>query len=241
MNHMETILEATPVFPAAPAVTGSFFELILRQPRRLDRLLRDEGQLFPAIQQLLLLAVVGLAAHGLAMGIAAQALGRGHCDTLGAFWARGNPALWMPLAMVGAFLGALCICLPSFYFYTQLAGLDASFRQVTALALRGQAVSSVMLLGTLPVFVATALARGAGVAFTGDGVMLFGALLPFLVGLTGIHALYRGFVGLAEQLPPTHLRRGHYLRRMMLCWVAIFAVISPIALARLFDALGSWL
>ena len=64
---------------------------------------------------------LGLAAQGLTVGR------RRWCSTVASTSAsprsRARPvALWMPLAFVVAFLGALSICLPSFYFYTQLSG-----------------------------------------------------------------------------------------------------------------------
>lgn len=225
---------AAPALPADPELPG-MFELILRGQRRLDALLRDEAALPAVIQRLLALSVLGLAVHGLVVGAAAQLLA--HAD-LGAFFARGTPALWMPLAFTFAFLGALCICLPSFYFYTQLSGLDASFRLVTAQALRAQATTSVLMLGVLPFYAAWILGHLVGLLDGADHALSLGMGLPFVVGLAGIRAVYQGFCALAGYLPVTHQRRGNFLRRLVLCWGAVYSVIAPIALYRLADALA---
>src|SRR5687768_8918187 len=116
------------------------FDLILRGQQRLSALLADERELPAIIKKLLMLSILGMLVHGVVVGAVTEALSAraGHelADFIG-----GRPMIWMPPAFVIAFLGALSICLPSFWFYTQLAGLDASFRLVTAQALRAQATT----------------------------------------------------------------------------------------------------
>ncbi|WP_224365410.1 hypothetical protein [Hyalangium versicolor] len=212
------------------------FDLILRGEAHLHRLMRDEAGLPEIIQKLLALSVLGLTVHGGVLGLAASLFPASHSL---AWYQSGHPVVWMPLALVGAFLGALCICLPSFYFYTQLSGLDASFRLVTAQALRAQATKSVLLLGVIPFYAAWLLGTVVGV-FDAPGTALFAGLcLPFVVGLLGIRAVYRGFCDMAEHLPITHKRRGHFLRRLVLCWGAVYTAVAPVALYRLGEALGS--
>ncbi|QDG52414.1 hypothetical protein FIV42_17195 [Persicimonas caeni] len=212
-----------------------FFELVLSEGRPMDDLVMDEGQLASTVQKLLLLSVFGLGFYGVVVGLAAQT------STLGTWFTAGTPTLWMPLAFSGAFLAAIGICLPSFYFYTQLAGLDASFRLITAQSLRVQARTSVVLLGVLPFY--TALALGIGVGFDlglgANGVVLVGMWLPFAVGLVGIAALYRSFKRLVERLPITHERRGNIMLRLVLCWGAVFSTVAPVALWRLGEFLGT--
>ncbi|MDY7229690.1 hypothetical protein [Hyalangium rubrum] len=228
----------SPVLPtpeAPPSPVPGMFDLILRGEMRLHRLLRDEAGLPEVIQKFLALSVLGLTIHGVVLGLAAELFAPSHA--LG-WYQTGHPVVWMPLAFIAAFLGALCICLPSFYFYTQLSGLDASFRLVTAQALRAQATMSVLLLGVLPFYTAWLLGTVVGV-FDAPGTALFaGMCLPFAVGLLGIRAVYRGFCDLAEHLPITHQRRGNFLRRLVLCWGAVYTVIAPVALYRLGEALG---
>jgi hypothetical protein len=211
------------------------FDLLMRGPRALDALLLDERELPRTTQRLLLLSLLGLLVHGLVLGATAHMLPP---QFAGPFSSRGNPALWMPLAFAGSFLGALAICLPSFWFYTQLSGLDASFRLVTAQALRTQATTSVLLLGILPFYAAYALACAVHL-LDGACVMAVGYALPFAMGLFGVHALYQAFAELAQRLPRTHARRGNFLLRMVLAWAAVYSVVAPVMLWKLGQALGS--
>src|SRR4029079_12471485 len=131
-----------------------------------------------SIQGMLMLSTIGLAIHGAVVGFAEEMLSPG-------FFGHGHPAAWLPLALVGAFVGASAVCLPSFYFYTQLSGLDASFRLVTAQALRVQAKTSELLLAALPFYVALALGGAVQHRMDSEPIVLIGLALPFLVGLLG--------------------------------------------------------
>lgn len=207
----------------------SMFDVILRGKGELDERMKDERALPEIVQRLIGVSVLGLAVHGAVVGLVEDLL------------AGGQPVavLWMPFAFVIAFIGALCICLPSFWFYTQLSGLDASFRLVTAQALRAQATTSVLLLGVLPLYGAIALACALGVVQDGGGVVRLGLFMPFVVGLAGLRAAYKGFITLAEVLPRTHERRGAFLRRMVLAWGAVYSSVAPVALWRLIERMGS--
>ncbi len=210
-----------------PSIPG-MFDVILRGTAELDTLLQDDRALPDIVQRLVGISVLGLSVHGAVVGLIRDLLhGTGP-----------NAVLWMPLAFVVAFVGALCICLPSFYFYTQLSGLDASFRLVTAQALRAQATTSVLLLGVMPFYGAVALAAALGVISEESTVLGLGMVLPFVVGLTGLRAAYRGFIALAKVLPKTHERRGAFLRRMVLAWGAVYTSVAPVALWRLVERLG---
>ena len=216
---------------ALPPTEASLFDLVLRDPSRLSRQLADEAQLPRTTQQLLALSLLGLAVHGAVLGASMSGV---QLHELG-WMQHGVPAIWMPLAFSLAFIGALGICLPSFYFYTQLSGLDASFRLVAAQALRTQATTSQLLLGLQPFYAAAILAAGLGLWSDPDAIVLAGLALPFMVGLFGIRALYRGFRDLSGTLPTTHTRRGKFLLRMVLCWGTVFSVVAPVALYRLIE------
>jgi hypothetical protein len=211
-------------------VVIQLLDLLLRGQRQLSNLFAEERDLTPTIRRLLLISAGGLLVHGLAVGTGmvflAHRLGSGH------------PLLWVPPAFVIAFLGALSICLPSFWFYTQLAGLDASFRLCTAQALRAQATTSVLLLGTLPIYFAVVLSAALGFGVTTGQAVMFGYFLPFVVGLFGIRAVYQGFGDLIGKIPITHPRRGDYIRRMVLLWGALYTAIAPVALYRLTEWLS---
>jgi hypothetical protein len=210
------------------------FELVMRDSPDLSQALLDKEALPSWTGQLLGISVLGLAIHGAAVGLVSKLLLERGASFV---WVKGSVLLWMPLTFVGALLGALAICLPTFYFYTQLSGLDASFRLVTAQALRVQAKTSVLLLAALPFYVALALGSVVTKQIDPGLVVACGLGLPFLVGLVGIRSLYRGFVELLEVLPITHRRRGDFLLRMVLCWGAVYSVVAPVSLWRL----GEWL
>ena len=223
--------------PAMPKPRG-FFDLVLRNDKRLDTVLLDEDSLTVNLQKLLGLALLGLCIHGVVVGLAAHLLtGDGH--SLDWDWMqKGHPMLWMPLAFSAAFLLALSVCLPSFYFYTQLSGLDASFRIVTTQALRVLASTSVLLLGFLPFFAAVALGSVVGLVDP-EKVLAAGVAAPFLVGLFGIRTLYRAFQELIKVLPITHERRGNFVLMLVLCWGVVYTAVAPVALYRIGAALAN--
>jgi hypothetical protein len=212
---------------AASTLLG-MFDVVVRGDAELDSAIGTEDALPGVVPRLLALSVLGMAVHGAAVGAIASGLAG----------AGTSAALLMPAAFVLAFLGALSICLPSFWFYTQLSGLDASFRLVTAQALRGQATTSTLILGALPFYTALALAARLGVVSDPREVLWAGLVLPFGVGLFGIRAIHRGFMKLAQTLPKTHARRGDFLRRMVLAWGAVYTAVAPVALYRLVQAFG---
>jgi hypothetical protein len=218
--------------------TRSLFDLVLRDPDALDALLLDETQLRRALDGMLALALLGLLLHALTVGVAADLAQRaGDLPEWSLFLGR-HPELSLPLALTGAFLTALGVCLPSFYFFTQLSGLDASFRLVTAQAVRVLARTSVLLLGVLPFFAACALSRTVFNLIPAAAVLQIGLGLPFVVGLFGIAALYRSFRSLVGILPLSHVRRGNFLLRMVLAWGAVFSAVAPVALCRFAEALA---
>ncbi|HZN92122.1 MAG TPA: hypothetical protein VFB81_05435 [Myxococcales bacterium] len=232
-------VEVAEVEEEIPAVRPSMFDLVLRRPRLLDRVLRDERSIPKAIQDLVSLSVIGFSVYGLVVGASAQLV---H-DRLGwnSFFTHGTPAVWTPLSFVLAFLGAIGICLPSFYFFTQLSGLDASFRSVTAQALRGAATTAVLLLGAAPFYGAWVLGNVVGVFSDVRFTLQIGMVLPFIIGLFGVGAVERAFRSMVEVVPITHRRRGNFVRRMVMAWGALFTAIAPVALYRLGEWFGSWL
>lgn len=238
MNPVLSTRPLTKDDPApSPPIARGIFEQVLRDDSALTQALIDDESLTVNIQKLLGIAVVGLGIHGIAVGVVASQYTAAAWPLESFFWTpQGHPVVWMPIALVGAMLGALAICLPSFYFYTQLAGLDASFRTVTAQSLRVLARTSVLLLGALPFYVALALASTLGILPTAE-LLAIGVLLPFVVGLAGIFTLYRAFGDLAHLLPITHSRRGNVLLRLVAAWGMVFTAVAPVALYRIARAL----
>lgn len=217
---------------AARPQARSLYEMLIRDDPSVDAIVTDDDHSLETIQHLLLVSIVGFLLYGSGVGLAAQlflqrlALGDGNCF--------GNvPLLTIPLALTGAFLLALLVCLPSFYFYTQLSGIDASFRLITAQALRVQARTAVLLLGALPLYVAVVLAGLIGAIETIECILLFGLALPFVVGLAGLRSLQRSFARLAAILPVAHTRRVGFLPRMIFAWGVVYSAVCPIALFRI--------
>jgi len=220
---------------AAADVNGAsdFYELVLRDGKGLDRYVVEPELQETGVRQLLGVAVAGTLLYGAMVGLVAQVSGAGAPLGLGRF-----PVVTLPLALTGAFLGALAICMPSFYFYTQLSGLDASLRVVTGQALRAQARTSVLLLGVLPIYVAVALASVVGLIDGGPELVSWGIALPFIVGLWGLRSLWSSFRRLSATLPVAHQRRPWFLPRMVLAWGVVYSVVAPVALCRLIEALA---
>lgn len=242
---METTLQTfvgEPALPAGPRLTEAapraMFDLVLRDPERLDALLLDEQRLGTTLHRLLALALLGLSAHGLLLGFVQRTLLWSSLNLDTQVWLGGHPMLTLPVAFVGAFLTALGVCLPTFYFFTQLSGLDASFRLVTAQAVRVMARTAVLLLGALPFYAALSLSRAVSSLVSPQTVLAVGFGLPFFIGLFGIASLYASFRSLLRVLPITHERRGRFLLRMVLAWGAVYSAVAPVALYRFIEALG---
>src|SRR5205823_6171141 len=121
-------------------------------------------------------------------------------------WARSaaGSAFCLWLAYTIGLIAAMGVCLPSFYFYSLLAGIKISMLQVATLSMTGMAATSLMLLGILPIFVALLL---GSIVFQLDPQTLQASLtlglgLQFLAGLWGARSVHLGFLSLADTLPP---------------------------------------
>lgn len=223
--------------PATDPKGQSLFALVLRDGPPLDRLLLKEGGSLRVLQSLLGVGLLGVCSFtalvGWLAGIQSQAL-----DLELTQWFGQVPVITYPLVMALAFLLTLAICIPSFYFYTQIAGVDAPFTLITAQALRVQARTGVLLLGSLPFFGVLALGGELGWFGHPAWVMGIGMAAPFLVGFFGLVSLMRSFGRLVDVLPITHPRRGVVFQGFILAWGGLYAVVSPVAVYRLGEALA---
>ncbi|MFW5967711.1 MAG: hypothetical protein ACOCV2_09350 [Persicimonas sp.] len=206
-----------------------FLDRIMSDGEAMDDMLLDENRVGEAIRQLLVILCSGLGVYGLVFA--------------GFHWQHASeedPALFLvtPLACVLGFLLAKAVCLPSFYFYTQLSGLDASFRLITGQALRVGARVSILLLAFTPAFAALALYTTmipedtAWTVIVLMGSYLVGMTAPFLLGLFGAISLYKSFKRLRERLPITRKRRFAVITRLVVAWSAVFLVTAPVAVYR---------
>ena len=73
-----------------------------------------------------------------------------------------------------------------------------------------------------------------------EGCLYLGLALPFVAGLEGVRALYRGVLGMAETLPPERrCRRECFLRRLTLSWAAVYTAVAPVMIYRLWELFAS--
>jgi hypothetical protein len=234
---METMTLAEPVAqtweadtpPEAPRTTD-LVELMLKDRRGLDALVRDEGHAPDLIPRLLAVALLGFTIFGISATLIVN-LG----TTLPAWvpsarWADGTWAS-LTLAYVLGLVAATGVCLPSFYFYGLLAGVKLSMLQATAHAVKCLSVTAVVLVGALPIYVAVALGM---IVFSAPddwmrGTIYLGLVLPFIAGLWGVHTLFVGFTDLAETLPARRkAHRAVFLRRLTLAWSACYTTVTPV-------------
>lgn len=209
-------------------------ELLLKNPSRVDRLARDEGKQLLLLPSLL---AIGLASFSLfALGLVltlgaapAEALPELLAERWATHRAASALALWLAYAL--GFTLTTGVCLPSFYFYSLLAGVRLSWAQVTAQIMKGQASTAVMLMGIMPVYVAAAL--GAMVFAAPPpvlrGVLYAGLALPFVAGLWGVRSIYVGFLGLSDTLPTRRrCQRECWLRRLTAACSACYTAVCPV-------------
>jgi hypothetical protein len=68
---------------------------------------------------------------------------------------------------------------------------------------------------------------------------LLGLALPFIVGTWGAACLYRGFLGLCDNIPATRRQsRQCLLRRLILAWCACQTFVTPLVIFTLWRQLG---
>jgi len=144
----------------------------------------------------------------------------------------------LPLAYTLSIILAACVCLPTFYFFSLLAGVNLTWLQIVSLVGKGMAANAVMLLGILPIYVAVAM--GMIVVGAAPDVLQWtlhvGLLLPFMAGLWGLRSVYLGLLTLVETLPPCWQSRRHcFLRRLILSWATVYAAVLPIMIYRLWE------
>jgi hypothetical protein len=220
--------------------TAVLVELLLKDGRRLDALMRDVMFAPDLIPRLLAIALIGFAVFGVAVTLVVNLAGTQPSWVPSARWPDGA---WgsLTLAYVLGLVAATGVCLPSFYFYGLLAGVRLTMLQATAHAVRCLAVSAVVLVGALPVYVALALGTvvfAAPVDLVHRAIVL-GLSLPFLAGLWGVRTLFVGFTDLADTLPACRQeRRACFLRRLTLAWSVCYTAVTPVMIYWLWTRLA---
>jgi hypothetical protein len=209
-------------------------ELLLKNPSRVDKLARDESRQLLLLPSLLAIGLVSfsLFALGLVLTLGsapAEALPEMVAERWAAHRTASALALWLAYAL--GFTLTTGVCLPSFYFYGLLAGVRVSWAQVTALIMKGQAATAMMLMGIMPVYVTAAL---GGIVFAAPPpflrvVLYAGLAFPFVAGLWGVRSIYVGFLGLSDTLPPQRRwQRECWLRRLTAACSACYTAVCPV-------------
>jgi hypothetical protein len=220
---------ATATLPARPRMAG-LVELLLKDQKGLDALIRDESLAPELIPRLLAVSLTGFAVFGVVATLVLNLAGAQPSWVPSTRWSDGTWAS-LTLAYVLGLIGSTGICLPSFYFYGLLAGVKLTMLQATAFAVRCLAVTAVVLIGVLPIYMALALGAvvfEAPVELVHRAVVL-GLLLPFIAGLWGVRSLFVGFTDLADTLPTCRReRRACFLRRLTLAWATCYTTVTPV-------------
>ena len=242
--------------------TLGLIELILKNQQRLDELTRSPAAQRELIPRFLIIGLIGYTIFGVVLSIVFNSANVWPELTPLALWLEGSDPLpvvfptdpdpaWFrwwngsSLNLIAAFafgmIGSIGVCLPSFYFYTLLAGVRTSMLQITTNALKGMASSAVALVGGLPIYFAAVL--GLLVFPSPDWlvscVCYLGLILPFIAGLYGTRTLYLGLLGLADSMADfAKDRREGFLRRLLFAWSACFTAVTPVMIFTLWEYLN---
>ncbi|MGH2603370.1 MAG: hypothetical protein ACRDJ9_28800, partial [Dehalococcoidia bacterium] len=167
--------------PVGDSSVAALVELILKDRRRLHRLIRDRARQPELVPRFLAIALAGFLFYGLAMAIVLNAADvrpqlapvedwlDGTASRLIRFAPLAGDAglverwlhsglLALPAAYGLGLIAATGVCLPSLYFYGLLSGVRMSMLDVTVHALKAKATSAVALVGVLPVYAAIGMA-----------------------------------------------------------------------------------
>ncbi len=251
-GEVAALLEVLPAEDAPEIETDSsilgLVEILLKFPGRADQLNRDEALQAHLIPRFLAIALSSYALFAVAMLIIlnaapAEAYPRRLLTVPPASWHNGSGPGLLAAYLIGL-VAASCICLPSFYFFALLAGAKMTMLQIVGVVVRGTATSALVLVGILPIYVAVIL----GLVIVHSPVELLeyglylGLVLPFVAGLAGVHAIYRGVTGMAETMPDAcRSGRACFLRRLTVSWAVCYTAVSPVMIYRLWESLaGPW-
>jgi hypothetical protein len=213
---------------------------LLKDQKGLDALIRDEATAPDLIPRLLAVALAGFAVFGIAATAIINLAGTQPSWVPSTHWSDGTGAA-LTLAYTVGLIASTGVCLPSFYFYGLLAGVKLTMLQATAHAVRCLAVTAVVLVGALPVYVALALGM---VVFSAPPELIhrsivLGLALPFVAGFWGVRSLFVGFTDLADTLPASrHARRGEFLRRLTVAWAVCYSTVTPVMIYWLWTRLA---
>lgn len=227
-----------PSFPIAEnrGDTG-ILELLLRDDDTLDARILEQTDSLDLLRNMLLVAVGGFVLYGLTVGAIVQFHIGLPPDGIEFQWfAPGLHLVSLPVSLVSAFLTAAAVGLPSFYFYSRLAGLDISVRTVALQLVRGLAKTALALTALAPFYLAFALSAESA-ARPAYGLARWALLIPFPVGLVGIASVYSSFrrmigdeVDVDDGLQLANPERRTGLLGMVLAWGLLFTLVGYVSL-----------
>lgn len=238
------VLDALPFVEPPPVPVNErslvgLVELLLKAPAQLDAWTRDPSRQAELIPRLLMLSLTSFALFSTVLVLLLRAADAEAIPMILEHWNdSAGPALALGLAYPAGMVAATGLCLPTFYFFGLLAGVRISVLQVTAHVLKGKAATAVFLLGLTPIYLSVTLGM---VIFHAEPKALSAALsaglaLPFLAGLWGVRSIYRGFLSLADTLPPERrCRRTCFLRRLTVAWAAVYTIVTPVMIWSLYQ------
>ncbi len=158
-------------------------------------------------------------------------------------WINGN-VLLLIFAFAFGLIATSCVCLPSLYFYSLLAGVRMSMVEVVAHAVKCKAVSSVALIGILPIYVA--MAMGAVIFSNNEALismtLFLGLFLPFIAGMWGTVSMYRAFSILAENMQEENqCKRTFFLDRLVISWSVCYTAVMPVMVHTIWQKLSQFI
>jgi hypothetical protein len=248
---LDTTLEEGAKLEAKGKTTMGLVELLLKQPAGVDELNGEPRRQRAMFPRFLLIGETGFVIYAVVMVLVlnlAPGASLTHRPLLplpSASWTDGS-GLGLILAYTLGVLLAACVCLPSFYFYSLLAGVRITWLQITSLVGKGTAANAILLLGILPIYVAVALGLVIFKARveTLELAVNIGLALPFVTGFWGLWSIYTGIVAISQNSPyQGHGPRHCFLRRLIFSWAAVYAAVVPVMIYRLWglfaDALSA--
>lgn len=202
--------------------------------------LADEDLQTALLPRLLAIAIACLFAYGLVMW-AVVASTRTHLPFMTGSSTAHPWILSFPLAYSLGMIGAVGICLPSFYFFALQCGFQPSLRNIVIAISGGQALMSVFLIGILPVFAACLLGaeRLGSMPGTLAELATLGLLLPLVAGLVGAREVHEWFTGLAATLPADARARREGVVSFLGLWsTGLYVVVTPVLVYQLLVTFG---
>jgi hypothetical protein len=226
--------------PVKSGRTTELVELMLKDRRRLDLFIRDETHAPELIPRLLAVSLLGFTIFGIAATLIINLGGAQPAWVPRVQWSNGTWAS-LTLAYVLGLVAAVGVCLPSFYFYGLLAGVKLTMLQAAAHAVKCLAITAVVLVGVLPIYVAGSLGMivfSAPIEWTRSTIAL-GLALPFISGLAGVRSLFIGFAELTFSVPSCQqVSRTLFLRRLTLAWSVCYTTVTPVMIYWLWTRLA---